>query len=808
MIKNYIKTAWRNLTRNKVYSFINITGLTMGLTACLIVATVVLNDLSYDRQWSKSKQVFRTVSITNNNLDKGERFARAFSGLGPALKKDFPEVQDYCRMDINDLMIRFDSSSSGIKLNLLASEPSVWNFLDFKILEGNPKQLIKGYPNLVISEKTRDTYYKGVNPIGKVVTRISSSSEAKEYVISGVIKEIPSNTHLSADGLLVRELRPMDDELFKEEYGSFMSTYLLLQPGINIGSFTDKINSWYKNYVTSKKPQYSFRFQNIEDVHLYSDFSKSEGSGSIQTVYIFSGVAILLLFIACINFINLTTARVLKRVKETGIRKVLGAEKKQLIGQFMFESLLFFLISFVFSVILYNLFISSTETFIGHPLALNFTGNLGLFAAASSIILLVSLFTGFYPAWILSQPKPVNILSGKLGNYMAAAFLRKGLVTVQFIFSIAIIIAAIVVQTQVNYIDKKDLGFEKDNLFKTDFSYWDKKGDFFKQQVSKIPGVESVSFTGWAPSLGGGSMSTQVSDPTDEKNKITAWYIQGDINLASTLKLELLKGRWLNPALSTDALNADSLMEKDFVAFEQLQKTQPVLISAYTARLLNIKELNQPHKSIIGIPVGIVKDFNNESLHNTLKPCAIRANSGNEYGYMLVKVKPGTGQHFTKQFEKIWNEIYPQKALSYNWISDAIDAQYREEKTLQQLFLFFGGLTVFLACLGLFGLATFTAEQRIKEIGIRKVIGASVAGITFMLSKDFIRLILLAIVIAAPVTIWLMNKWLQDYAYRITITWWMIAFAGLFAITIAVITVGYKSIKAAMANPVKSLRTE
>ncbi len=808
MLKNYFKTALRNLLRNKVYSFINVTGLTIGLTACLLVATVVLNDLSYDTQWKQAKNIYRVISININNKDAKERFARSFTGLGPALKKDFPEVADYCRMSVNKERLQLGHATDGADIKLLTAEPSVWNVLDFDVKEGTPKKFLKGYNNLVISEKLKNQYFPRSSPVGKVVNTISSFGEPQQYIITGVIANIPANTHLNADALLLHEFRPMDNELFKQEYGSFLPQYLLLKPATDVANFTAKVNAWYAKNVVGKKPGYAYNFQPIADVYLRSDFSKDESSGSIQNVYIFSGVAALLLFIACINFINLTTARALKRMRETGIRKVLGADRKQLIAQFLFESLLFFIIAFVLSLLLYNIFIPSVETFLGHPLTLSLTKNIRLFSAASGVMLVVSLFTGLYPAWLLSAPQPVTVIKGIFTNNIGTTLLRQSLVTGQFIISTVILIAAIIVQYQLHFLNHKDIGFDKNHVFKTDLLSWDNKGDAFKREVLQLTSAEKVSIASWVPSLGGGNMTTQIEDPADKNNKLTAWYIQGDIDLASTLKLQLLKGRWLSLDLPTDAMNADSLMQKSFETFEALQKTQPVLITEYTAKLLGITELNKPVKSIQGIPVGIVKNFNNESLHLQMKPCIIRAAVHPQYGYLMVRVKSGAEQVFLQQFNKLWRQFYPEKVLQFDWVNNLLEAQYRTEQKLQQLFIFFSCLTVLLACFGLFGLATFMAEQRTKEIGIRKVLGATVAGITALLSKDFLKLVCIAILIASPIAGWLMSKWLQDYAYRINISWWMFAIAGFIAVFIASITISFQAIKAAVANPVTSLRTE
>ncbi|HWB27245.1 MAG TPA: FtsX-like permease family protein [Chitinophagaceae bacterium] len=809
MFKNYLRTSVRNLLRNRLYSGINIAGLTIGLTACLLVATVVINDLSYDKQWKNAKDIYRIISINNNTKGGEERFPSSFTGLGPALKRNFPEVRDYCRMSVREERLQVGADKDGVKMNILSAEPSVWAVLDFTVTEGAPRQFVKGYSNLVITKKFKQQYFSNTDPVGKIVKNLPSFGDTKQYLITGVINDIPSNTHLYADAMLIHEFRPTDNELYKQEYGSFYQQYLLLRPGTNMQAFTNKVNNWYANDFVGKKATYSYSFQPITDVYLRStEFAESVARGSIQNVYIFSGVAILLLLIACINFINLTTARALKRVRETGIRKVLGADKKQLVGQFLFESLLFFCIAFLLSLLLYNLFIPSVETFLARKLALSLTHNLLLLGVASGIMLLVSLFTGLYPAFVLSRPKPAIVLKNKLANSAGVGFLRKSLVTVQFVISIVILISAVIVQNQLHFLTNKDLGFDKNNLFKTDFTSWETKGDAFKQAVLQLPEVQSVSLAGWAPSLGGGSMSAEVEDPKDPKTKIKEWYISGDIDLAATLKLQLQQGRYLNPAFATDMPNTDSLMEKDFTKMEEVQKTQPVLITAYTAKLLGIHELNKPVKGVQGIPVGILKDFNNESLKEKMKPCIVRAAGGVQYGYMLVRVRHGADKAFMEKYHTLWQKFYPSKVLQFDWVDNLLDAQYKSEQKLQQLVTFFSYLAVFLACLGLFGLTTFTAEQRVKEIGIRKVIGATVFNITSLLSVDFLKLVLLAVVIASPVSAWLMNNWLQNFAYRINIEWWVFAVVGIGALLMAFATISFKAIKAAMANPAESLRAE
>lgn len=809
MFNNYLISAIRNLSRNKRYSFIIILCLTVGLTACLLVTTVVINDLSYDRQWKQSKNIYRILMVSKQE-NGAKAFAQSYSGLGPTLQQQFPQVKNYCRMQVLNEYFRLGRNKDGIKIKCLSADTTLWRFLDLKILSGNPLHFVHGYTNIVLSESLGKQYFPHTDPVGKIIEDIPRYGKSEHYLITGIIRNMPSNSCLNAQALTITEPYSGENELKKDGSGTFFQQFLLLQPHINIQDFNQKINHWYEDYTgKGKQVQFSFEFQPITDIHLYPEMGgDADKSGSIRNVYIFSGVALLLLLIACINFINLSAARMMKRVKESGIRKVLGAGKKQLIIQFLFESLLFFIISFGLSIIFYGIFLQGVERFIGHSIAMSMTSHIGLLAVCGGIILLVSLFTGIYPALLMAKPKAITIVRGHLFRNTDPAFLRKMLITGQFVLAIVLTIAMIVVRDQLYYLNHKDLGYNKDNLLKIGFNGWGNQGKAFKQEVLSLPGVEDATITTWSPGNGGGTMSKDVPDPTDTTHKLVVWYISGDIDFARTLGLHLEKGRWFNPALATDVLNEDSLMNLGFASLDSAQKTQPVLMTDYTAKTFQINQLNVQAEKVPGVPIGIIQNFNNESLLESLKPIVITADANPKYGCMLIRVKPHATQEVLKGISKEWQHFYPEKILQFDWVSDLLAKQYESEKKLQQLFTLFSSLSIFLACLGLFGLIAFTAERRTKEIGIRKVLGASVEGIVALLSKEFVRLVLVAFVIACPIAWWIMNKWLQNFAYRIHISWWIFLLAGGAAVLLALITVSFQAIKAAVANPVESLRTE
>lgn len=798
MLKIHLRTALKAFTHNKVYSFVNVFGLTLGLSACMIVATVVIDDLSYDRQWSKSKDLYRIISEYKLGAGLYDRHSSSFVGLGPELRKDFPQVEATTAMTTGSLLLRFNESTpDGVSVTSLETDTSVWRMLDIRVISGNPRAYVEGQNNLLISESIRDKFFPGSNPVGKTIYQPPTYGEKpKPYLITGVIRDLPANTHLRAAVIHIHKWSVVP--LSHQNEGYFRTQYLLIRPGTDMQQFTQQVNSWYDHYI-SKDNKYRFSFQPIRDVYLHSEFNQSqEVKGNIRNIYIFSAVAFLLLLIACLNFINLSVARAVTRMQETGVRKVLGAGRGQIVLQFLTESLVYFAMSAVLAFIVYQAFLPAVAQYLGHTLVRTLMSGLSLFGTAAGVILVVSVFTGIYPAWLLSGFKPANALRGKGVTGGSGAGLRRVLVVAQFSISIAVLIAMIVVRGQVRFMENADVGFNKKDLLRISGVSWDGKGDVIKNEIRRIPGVEDCSITSFSPSEGGGYMWRDAEDPSHPGQKIKIWYILGDVDFPQTIGLHLQSGRLFNKDLRTDAANEDSL--------EQNILTQPSLITASTAKLLRIRKINEAQKDGWTTPIGIVADFHNESFREELGPTFILADRSPTYGVMLVRVKAGA--QVTAALQKTWKQVYPDKPLDISWVEDLLNSQYAAETRLQQLFSFFSLLTMILAALGIFGLVVHAAGQRVKEIGVRKVLGASVASIVGLLSADFVKLVALAALIASPVSWWVMNKWLQDYAYRIHISWWMFALAGGTTLLIALITVSFQAVKSARVNPVDCLRVE
>jgi len=810
MLRNYFKTAIRTVVRNKTYSLINILGLTIGLAACMIVATVVIDDLSYDRQWKNSAQLYRVITVDKKGEGLYDRTPFTFAGVTSKLLSDYPEVAAAGSLSNRKERFRLtDTDPNGLEISTLNADTLVWRMLDLHLISGNSRKYISGIGNIVLTESFYKQHYPHRDPVGMTIYSISAYSDKPQpYLITGIVRDLPSNSVFRAEAIVITN--PWNEPLTKQMNGSFVpDNYILVRPGTDITKLETKFNRWYTAFTTAKNP-FRYEFQPLKDVYLHSNFAATQQvKGDIQSIYIFSGIALLILLIACVNYINLTTAHALRRLPETGVRKVLGAARGQLIHQFLAESLLFFLLSAVLSTLIYAISLPLVQRYLGHPLALTFISQYTLFALAYLAIFLISLLAGIYPAWVLSGFKPAAVLKGKLSfNRFGNQYLiRKGLVTLQFTISIVVLVALIVVRQQVSYMKGKDIGFEKNNLLQIGFIFWNRQGGAFKNELLRRPGIVSASITPWYPS-GGAFMMTNIDDPGHPGNRLQVDHLIGDIDLTRTLGLKVEKGRLLDKAFAADQVDEDSVMRMDSATYVETVSRESSVITEYTAKALGIQSLNTPIKRILSMPVGIVKDFYRESLRTPLTPTIIIADRSPEYGGMLVRVAPGYEQQAGEYIAKQWRKFFPDKLLEMKRVTDMVNDQYKKEATLQQLFTFFTSLSMFLAALGILGLIIHATEQRRKEIGVRKVLGATVTSIVRLFSVDFLKLILLALVVATPVAWWLMSRWLTDFAYRTRISPWMFGAAGLATIAIALIAISLQAVKAAVDNPIKSLRTE
>lgn len=810
MIRNYFKTAWRTITKNKMYSFINILGLTIGLCACMIVAAVVMDDLSYDKHWSNGDDLYRIISVNKMGDGLYDRFGSSFTGVGNALKNYFPEVQAVAELSISsDEQFRIaQQDEMGIKAVTLQADTSALQMLDFKVIDGSPKNYVDGISNIMITKSFAKKYFLNKNPVGEKIYSIPIyNDEPTEHLITALIEDLPSNSVLRSEMVVLK--KPRNEEVNKKQWGTFSQNYILMKPGTDMKQFTTKVNQWYANFVEVKDP-YQFEFQSLKDIYLHSEFAETLSvKGDYKNIFILLGVAIFLLLIACVNFVNLTTARAIYRIKETGVRKILGAGKSQLVMQFLVESALFFGIAAVLSIVIYQAAIPGVEKYLEHALSVTLFSSYALAGKAVVCILVLSFLIGLYPALLLSDFNPALAIKGNLFSRGTSGqnTIRKALVVFQFAISTIVLVALIIVKQQVSFLNNKDLGFNKNHLLYTQWINLNGKGEALKNELLRQPGVESVSLTSWTPGRKG-TMTRDVELPGNPGKKIKIWYITGDTDMAKTMGLQLKKGRFLNTGYGFDAMNDDDIQRMDSTEYARTAILQSSLITAYTAKVLNLEAVNQPSQSIKNTPVGIVKDFTPESLKNEKSPIVILAEKEVNYGGMLVRAQPGKEKEVATATYDLLKKFYPEKSLDIKWVDEILAQQYKAESKLQKLFAFFSSLTMLLAALGIFGLIVQATAQRVKEIGIRKILGASVISIIKLFSIDFVKLILLSLIIASPIAWWLMNKWLMEYSNRIQVTWWVFGIAGFVSILIALITISFQAIKAATRNPVESLKTE
>lgn len=787
MIKNYLKTAWRNIIKNKTFSLINIMGLAFGMTCSLMIMLWLQDELSVNKFHVNGKRLYRVME--NQNYSGVISTFDATPGiLAENIVKDIPEIQ----MASQFLWEEQPLFTVGNKFDKEKGRYAQKDFLrmfSFKLSKGDPKTALDRPDGIVISKTLADKYFKGEDPMGKII-RIDNKDNVQ---VTGVLEEIPQSSSVKFEFLMSFERWHKENDWAKEWGNNGPSCYVMLAPNAD----PVKVNAKIKDYIKTKNKDSNVELflQNYVESYLYSKWEHGKQvGGRIMNVKIFTVVAIVILLIACINFMNLATARSLKRAREIGVRKVVGAFKRQLMGQFIGESMLVAFLALLVAIILGLLILPSFNLLTEKQLSLDFTDPKFI-----GLVLLLTIVTGVisgsYPALFMSSLNPIVVLKGSLKFRRGATFFRKALVVFQFTLSIVFILYMIIVYRQIDYIHNKNLGFARETIL-----YMPMEGelpktlDAFKQELLGQTGIKDVTSSGHSP-IQVGSSTMGVSWPGKDttrkllfsNNSITYDYIK-------TMGIELVGGRDFSPSFGLDSMNY--LVNE--AAARQIGYKEPVG-----------KELTMWGKK--GQIIGLMKDFHHNSLHVPIEPLIIRLHLkswGNPFGNIIVRTEQGKTTQAIASMEKIFKKFNPGYPFKYYFADQEIASRYKSEYTVSKLSRYFAFLAIFISCLGLFGLVTFTAEQRTKEIGIRKVLGASVPGIVQMLSKDFIKLVLIASVIAFPVAWWFVNSWLQDFAYRVPIGWTAFVISGIAAVLIALITVSFQAIKASMSNPVKSLRTE
>lgn len=796
MVNNYLKFSIRNIKRNRLFSAINIFGLAISLTAFLLMALYIENERSFDRFHEKAQRIYR-VADDKQTPDILIRSAASAAPVAPALLADYPEIQEAARIKSTEALVKYENKIFEER-NIFYADPSLLNIFSFEMERGNTDNALQEPMSVVLTQKMAGKYFGTSDPMGKLIL-----IDGINMKVTGVIKDVSANSHLNFDFLVSMSTAMQkgsgNEWLFTNWYSNNFYTYLLLPENYDISKLSagmkDFDNRHHKNGSTTK---HHYVFEKLTDIYLHSDRDNQVGkTGSITNIYVFSVVALIILLVACINFINLSTARAAERAKEVAIKKVAGAAKSQMVTQFFTESFLMTAISLLLAIILASAFLPAFNKFSGKSLSLDLFSPVHI---TSVIILLIciALLSGSYPAFILSGFKPAFALKGKVRASIWSIGIRKGLVIFQFAVSIFLIVCSLVIYRQLQFMQQHDLGFEPSQTIVINFegdNGVQQRYQTIRQQLLSIAGVKEVTASSNVP---GDRAVTTWSMDFAKKNGDTvstelAIYL-ADFNYLHQYSIPIIAGREFSLQYAADT-------------------TESLLINETALKKLGFNNAGEAIGVHVGMypkdgkVIGVFKDFHFESLQKSVAPLVMRV-IPSKFRLFSVEIASVNIRQTVENIERTWSKLAPQRPLEFSFLDESFNKQYQSEIQFGKVFVMFTSLAIIVACLGLFGLALFSIQQRTKEIGIRKVLGASVTGITGLLSRDFIKLVFVAILIASPISWYAMTRWLQDYTYRITISWWLFVIAGLVALLIALLTVSFHAVKAAIANPVKSLRME
>ena len=794
MIKNYLLVAVRNLMRNRGFSVINILGLAVGLTAFFLIFLWVSFETSYDSFHSKADRIYRVVSTTKTPSETSST-GQTLTPIAPTLKKEYPEVEEAVRLYRDEFLVRRGDARFQ-EHRMVMADSGLFRIFDFPLVAGSRNTALTAPASVVLSETTAKKYFGSEDPMGKQVLLTGGAVPA---TVTGIMKDIPENSQIAADLFVSMSSwqtlfgRPIQDsEWTNHNY----YTYLLFRPHTNVAAFEQKLPAFMERHHGEEARKLQMldilSLERLRDVYLRS---KLDGfvSGSITNVYIFSTVGAFILLIACINFVNLTTARSTERAKEVGVRKVIGAARGQLARQFIGESVLICLLAFVLSLLLVPALIPVFNMLAGKTIST------GVFARPIDVVGLLALavgigvVAGFYPSLVLSGFQPVTVLKGRFATGSRGLLLRRGLVVFQFVISSVLIVATIVVYTQVDFMRNRDLGFNKDQeiIINTNF---DKNKDAFKASLSTIPGVLATCIASGAPGNGFSSAYSSVENREGklQQANIDTYFV--DFDFMRQYGMTLLAGRGFERDHPTDSSQALVINES---ALKLLGYGSPM-----QAIGRNWEQWDKKGKII-----GVIKDFNYQSLRESIAPMVMRIEPW-AWGTISIKVSAASVGSTLKAIESRWNRIIPNRPFEFSFLDELFARKYTAEVGFGKLFFNFAVLAIFISCLGVLGLAAYSTIQRRKEIGVRKVLGASVGSIVELLSRDFLRLVGLALVIASPIGWWMMSRWLHDFAYRAPIGWWMFAMTAGLSLLIVFVTISFQAVRAARANPVRALRSE
>jgi len=801
MLKNYLKIALRNLWKHKGFSAITIFGLAIGLATCLLITLFVTDELSYDKFNANADRIYRLdADFLINGTIFHERNTPA--GFGPALKRDFPQIEEFVRFDGQGKALVKKGEETVMEDNTCFADNGVFKLFSLPFIAGDPATALTQPNTLVISERIAQKYFQGTDVLGKSLKMDNTTF----YTITGVIKNTPAQSHLHFD--MIRSMGHRTDDMMDRWLSNSYTTYILARPGVSASRIQQIVNEGTKRYMEPGLTSYLgenfaqlekhggfFRYNALplNDIHLRStNNDEAEPGGNITYVYIFIITGILILLIACVNFMNLSTARSAGRAREVGVRKVLGGEKRHLIFQFISESVLTAFFALLLAVIIAASLLPYLNNLSDKQITLHWSNLTWILPGLMLTCILVGLLAGSYPAFFLSSFEPVKVLKGKYAKGMRGSWLRNGLVIFQFTATILMLVGTLVIFKQLNFIRNSNTGYNREQVLvlQNIGALWTHAKNF-QQEVKQLPGVVNATMTGSLPTSDLRNTNSYSRTPMAGDGKLMAlveWMVDADY--IPTMDMQMVGGRNFSPQMPSD--------------------TNAVLLNETAAKILGYQDLKDRYLYNDGkfTVIGIVKDFNAGTMKSKIPPIIFRL--GEYRQVMAIRIRSNDLTGVVAQIKEKYQgqQDMAGQPFRYTFMDEDFDRLYKTEERTGQVFTIFAVLAIIIAAMGVFGLVTYAAEQRSKEIGIRKVLGASISGIVALLSKEFLKLVIVAILIATPLSYILMNRWLQDFSYRTDIGWTVFVIAALVAISITLLTISFRVIKAALANPVHSLKAE
>ncbi len=798
MLKNLFKIALRNIFKDKTYSAINILGLTIGITCSMFLFLYILDELSYDRYHKNADNIYRVVSNIREP-DNAFTWAVAQIPLAEELRDNYPEVENAVRFFSMSRNLYKNGELQFYEDDFYLADSTVFDMFTYDFVKGDAATALDLPFTMVLTEKMAKKYFGEADPINQSI----QNQQNEEFKITGVIKDVPHNSHFRFDALVSRNTRPQN----QGNWGGFgVFTYIQLPAGYDLSNMYTRLDTIVKQKVNPIFAQYGisvkYELQKITDIHLHSKIQdEAEAGGDISYIYIFGAVAGFMLIIACINYMNLATARSANRAKEVGIRKVMGSQRAQLIYQFITESVVIALIALVVSLILIYLLLSTFNSLSNKEIPYSYILQTPVILSLLGVVLFAGIVGGSYPAFYLSGFNPVSVLKGKLAAKGGSVLFRKALVVTQFAISIFMLISTLIVFDQLEFLRNKDLGFDKKQVIRIDLSGRElqQKSKALVDKIKQNKDVELVGMADSSPGEGIGKLLIKVEDNDGKLADKGVDLFSADYDFVKTLGMEIAQGRDFSRDIISDTTFAVLVNE---AMVTRMAWTNPI------GKKFIFQGGGPNNPDIEKHVVGVVKDYHQNSLYDVIEPLMIVLDDNQNY--VFVRTQEGDVRESIKSLEKVWKEVNPNHPFEYQFLDQDFDSQYTADEKRSQIFTVFSGLTIAIACLGLLGLAAFTTEQRTKEIGVRKVIGATVNSLVMLVSKEFFLLVGMGMILAFPAAWYFTSSWLQNFAYRIELDgeWLTFITSALLALMITMITVGFHVIKSAMANPVNSLRDE